>query len=87
MKLNGLALLFENLGVVLAIVVLAIVFFVFLEKQNKRIDSTPNDDQSTQSEQKWHDVSRMDIVSSKVGVLFLGLLVLIFFAVNWVLKL
>ena len=82
MNLNGIALLYENKEAVLAVVVLSIVFFVVWNKKNKQVDTTQNDDQSPQPNEKWFDVSRMDIVSNKIGVLFLLLLALIYFAVS-----
>ncbi|MHC3994042.1 hypothetical protein ACXWTF_04390 [Thiomicrolovo sp. ZZH C-3] len=81
MKLNGLDLLYENIEAVLAVVVLSIVFFVFWDKKNKQAGITQNDDQSPQPKENWYDVSRMDILSNKIGVLFLALLVLMYIAV------
>ena len=80
MKLNGLTLLYENKEAILALAVLIIVFFVFWDKKNRQKNDAPNDEITKQFKEKWYDVSRMDIIGNKVGVLFLAFLVLIYFA-------
>jgi len=80
MKLNGLTLLYENKEAILALAVLIIVFFVFWGKKNRQKNDAPNDEITKQFKEKWYDVSRMDIIGNKVGVLFLAFLVLIYFA-------
>ena len=79
MKLSGLTLLYENKEAILAVAVLSIVFFVFWNKKYGEKDSVPNDDTTKHFKDKWYDVSRMDIIGNKVGVVFLALLVLIYF--------
>ena len=80
MKLSGLTLLYENKEAILAVAVLSIVFFVFWNKKDNEKNSAPTDDTTKHFKEKWYDVSRMDIIGNKVGVLFLALLALIYFA-------
>jgi len=80
MKRHGLTLLYENIEVILAMVVITIVFFVIWEKKFRKESIDPNDDQTDHFKEKVFDVSRMDIIGNKVGVLFLVFLVLIYLA-------
>jgi hypothetical protein len=79
MKLSGLTLLYENKEAILAVAVLSIVFFVFWNKKDDEKNSAPTDNTTKHFKEKWYDVSRMDIIGNKVGVLFLALLALIYF--------
>ncbi len=78
MKLSGLTLLYENKEAILAVAVLSIVFFVFWNKKDDEKNSAPTDNTTKHFKEKWYDVSRMDIIGNKVGVLFLALLALIY---------
>jgi len=77
MKLHGLTLLYENIEVILTIVVITIVFFFIWEKKFRQETIAPHDDKTDQAHDKGFDVSRLDIISSKVGVLFVAFMFLI----------
>ena len=79
MKLHGLTLLYENIEVISAMFVVSIVFFVIWEKKFKKETIVPHDDKTDHVKNEGFDVSRLDIISSKVGVLFFTLVLLIAF--------
>jgi len=77
MKLGGLVLLYENREIIIAIIVLSIIFFIYLDKRSLPLD----DKQTNDFKWKWYDVSQMDIISSKVGIflfLIVTLIVIVF---------
>ena len=77
MKLGGLILLSENKEIIIAIIVLSIIFFIYLDKRSLPLD----DKQTNDFKWKWYDVSQMDIISSKVGIflfLIVTLIVIVF---------
>ena len=60
MKLSGLILLYENKEIIIAIIVLSIIFFIYLDKRSLHLD----DKQTNDFKWKWYDVSQIDIISS-----------------------
>ena len=77
MKLSGLVLLYENKEIIVTIIVLSIIFFIYWDKKNK--ESLPlNDTQTNDFKEKWYDVSQMDIISSRVGILLFLIIALLF---------
>ena len=78
MKLSGLLLLYENKEIIVTIIILSIIFFIYWDKKNKENSLHLDEEQTNSFKEKWYDVSQMDIISSKVGVLFLLLITSIF---------
>jgi len=77
MKLHGLTLLYEDIEIILAMVGITVVFFFIWEKKFRKETTAPNDDKTNQVQDKGLDVSRLDIISSKVGMLFVAFIFLI----------
>ena len=77
MQLKGLLLLYENKEIIITIMVLSIIFFIYWDKKNKR--SFPlNDAYTNDFKERWYDVSQMDIISSRVGILLFLIITLLF---------
>ena len=62
-------MLYENKEIIITIIVLSIIFFIYWDKNNKK-NLPLTDEQTNDFKEKWYDVSQMDIISSRVGIIF-----------------